>query len=92
MPVYIDHAAGRIWVMSDTEQSSEGTPTPNSPIQEQQAIPDAAPQDDLTALLGVESFPGEVLTHGAEPIGERRVLELEQKQASPPQEQSESGE
>jgi hypothetical protein len=78
--------------MSDTDQPSEETPAPNAPTQEQQAIPDAAQQDDLTALLGVESFPGEVLTHGAEPIGERRVLELEQKQASPPQEQSKSGE
>jgi hypothetical protein len=77
--------------MSDTEQQAGETPQQDTSTQAPQAIPEA-PQDDLTALLGVESFPGELLTYGAEPTGERRVLELEQKQASPPQEQSESGE
>jgi hypothetical protein len=77
--------------MSDAEEPTEEAPQQDTPPQPIPGVLDD-PQGDLVALLGVESFEGETFTRGATPTGEQRVLELQQKQSSPPPEQPESDE
>ena len=66
--------------MTDQQQSTEPNPGPVPPTQDVAA----PPQDDVSALLGVESFPLEYLTRDAKPNGLPPVQAPEQKQPSPP--------